>query len=206
MAVALMSPVASIGAPPRRLRVAVARARALALACACVCAVSAAPARADDGEGPASGSDPRTTRAFFAGVVLELAPFAVGGMMIADSGNRTVRRASVYVSTTGFTLAPLVAHGLEGEWGRGAVFASVPFACGVGLAVLMQQPDGDVLTEEGTKTTRIPFWIMASSALAASAAGVIDAALAPGRSRAHGLYFAPSRVPSGVAMNVGGTF
>jgi len=168
-----------------------------------VAIVGVAPrAYADDADAP----EQRTMTVLLVGGALELVPFAVGGTMVASSGDTTVRRASVYVASTGFTLAPLVAHGLMHEWGRGAAFASVPFACGVGLAVLMQQPEGDVLSQEGTKATRVPFWILASTALAASAAGLFDAALAPSRARRHALYVVPGRVPSGAVIQVGGTF
>jgi hypothetical protein len=164
----------------------------------------ARPAAASD-EG---ALDDRVPTVLFLGGGLELVPFAVGGAMVANSGDQTVRRASVYVSSAGFTLAPLIAHGVMREWGRGAAFAAVPLACGVALAIIMQQPNGDVLSEEGNIGTRVPFWTFASVALAASAVGVIDAALAPARAagRAHGLYVVPSRVPSGAAMNLGGTF
>jgi hypothetical protein len=148
----------------------------------------------------------RTSDALLAGAAIELVPFAVGGIMVSRSGNEVVRRASVYVTSAGFTAAPLVAHGIQDEWTRGAVFASVPFACGAGLAVLMQQPSGDVLQEEGTKPTRITFWVLASTAFVASAAGVVDAILAPRRVRSHGLYVAPVRVASGAILTIGGVF
>jgi len=150
----------------------------------------------------------RTTTAIVVGGALELAPFAIGGTMVANASDATVRRAGVYVSSAGLTLAPLLAHGMMSEWARGVPFAAVPFACGVGLAVLMQQPQGDVLSEQGTATTRVPFWALASLSLAASSFGLFDAALAPSRarSRTHALYLIPSRVPAGALINVGGTF
>jgi hypothetical protein len=185
----------------------VARARLLAGALAALTVMGAA--------GDAFADDPdvleqRTASMIFVSGALELIPFAIGGTMVANSGDVTVRRASVYVSSLGFTLAPLVAHGMMGEWVRGVPFASVPFACGVALAVLMQQPNGDVLSELGNPGSRVPFWALASTALAASTFGVVDAAFAPNRSRAragaHAFYVVPSRVPSGVALNFGGAF
>jgi hypothetical protein len=160
-------------------------------------------ARADDPD----ALEQRTATALLVGSALELLPFAVGGTMVANTQDATVRRASVYVSSLGFTVAPLVAHGLMHEWVRGVPFAAVPLACGIGLAIIMQLPNGDVLGPTlGNPDTRVPFWAFASTALAASSFGVIDAAFAPSRARTHALYLVPSRVPSGVALNLGGKF
>ncbi len=148
----------------------------------------------------------RTATALIVGGALALVPFAVGGAMVANTSDPTVRRASVYVSSAGFTLAPLVAHGVMNEWWRGSAFAAVPFACGVSLAVLMQQPGGDVLTDLGSKETRIPFWILASAAFAGGALGVIDAAMAPSRHGARAFYVVPSVDRTSVAVSLGGVF
>jgi hypothetical protein len=148
----------------------------------------------------------RTTMTLVAGGALELVPFAVGGTMIASTGDAGVRRAGVDVVSLGFVLAPLVAHGLMDEWGRGAAFAAPPLVCGVSVAVLMQVPQGDVLGPDlGTATTRVPFWALVSAALVSSAIGLVDAAFAPARAR-RSLYVAPSPVRSGLAINVGGEY
>jgi hypothetical protein len=148
----------------------------------------------------------RAPAAVVTGTTLFVVPFAIGGTMAALATSTDVRRGSMYVSSIGLTLAPLVAHGMLGEWGRGSLFSLVPLACGVGLAALMQMPDGDVLSELGSRDTRVPFWILASVGFAASAAGVVDATFAPSRARRSAFYVVPSPTKNGVALSIGGTF
>jgi hypothetical protein len=148
--------------------------------------------------------DGRTATTLMVGGALAFVPLAIGGTMVANTSDATVRRASVYVSSAGFTVAPLVAHGLMGEWGRGSAFAALPLACGVGLAILMQEPKGDVLSELATTSTRVPFWAMASTELAVAVFGIVDAALAPDRARRRAIYLVPGPVRSGAGISLGG--
>jgi hypothetical protein len=152
----------------------------------------ASPARADDADaGPAA--------AVVVGAATIFAGFAVGGTLMAATGDDTrANQAGWFVIESSFAVAPFAAHGVVGEWGRGALFASIPAATTLGtIPVFAVDPAG---VDHGSLPEQRIMWALFCAGLATSMAGVVDAALAPGRR----VTVAPSFTRTSAALAVGG--
>ena len=99
-----------------------------------------------------------------------------------------------------FTLSPIVAHGVVGEWGRGLLFAGVPAAMTGGTVALFQIEPGTV--NHGTLGQQRIMWGFFGAAFLASAAGIVDATLAAKRARP--LTIAPVVGTGRVGVEIGG--
>jgi hypothetical protein len=148
--------------------------------------------------------------ALFAGSATAVAGFAAGGILLGTSGDRNEPNNAGWLAIQGgFTLAPLVAHAVVGEWGRGALFSAVPAAMFGGSAGLMAYaPD---VVSGGTLEQQRVLWAFFGVAFLSSVVGVVDAALAGGRSKtaagatsARSLRLAPVATPGGAGLALGG--
>jgi hypothetical protein len=130
---------------------------------------------------PSARADPPDPAiAVAVGAATIVAGFALGGTMMATSGDGASQdEAGWLLLESGFVLAPLAAHGVMGEWGRGAVFASVPAATTLTTVPLFLVNPAAVV--HGTLPQQRVMWGLFCGGLAASMVGVIDAAFAPGR-------------------------
>jgi hypothetical protein len=140
------------------------------------------PARAQEA---APAPDPAV--ALLVGGATIFAGFAAGATVIAtgsDLGSPSdaaARQTQIgwWVMESGFALAPLTAHAVVGEWGRGALFSAVPTAAALGtIPVFAEQPSA---VEHGTLEEQRVMYVLYGVALLGAVAGVVDAALAPGR-------------------------
>ena len=113
------------------------------------------------------------------GIGIAGASLAYGSTLLTGSHSLAVKHDGLYVMDTGLTLAPLLAHGVGGEWGRGALFAVPPALSGLGMAALLSvRPDAPIRGKQ--KSQRIyPVLIMVS--VLGSAVGIFDAALVDAR-------------------------
>jgi hypothetical protein len=147
----------------------------------------------------ASGADPAV--ALVAGAAVSLAGFAVGGALLANSGDQAAQNNAGWLTIQGgFALAPLVAHGAVGEWGRGAAFASVPTAMFAGTATLFGlEPDA---VDHGTLPEQRVIWGLLCAGLFSGALGVVDVAFAPDRARS--VHVSPTVGATGVGLQIGG--
>jgi hypothetical protein len=162
----------------------------LAAALAAVSLVTAG-ARAD-------GPEPAVAVAVGAATVF--AGFVVGGTLIAASPGSAARtEAGWFAMESGFTLAPLLSHALVGEWGRGALFAAVPTATTLATEPVFSTNEAAV--EHGTLPQQRVMWGLFCGGLAASMAGIIDTAFAPGRS----VHVAPLLGAGSAGLLVGST-
>jgi len=145
----------------------------------------------------AEGPDPAL--AFAAGAATVFAGFVVGGtFMAANQGSASKTEAGWFALESGFSVAPLVSHGLVGEWARGAVFASIPTATTLAtIPVFLVNGAG---VEHGTLPQQRVMWGLFCGGLAASMAGVIDTVFSPGRA----LHVAPVLGAGGAGVVVGG--
>jgi predicted permease len=151
--------------------------------------------------GFARADEPDTSLAVLAGGATSLAGFIVGGAVLATGHRQTATNNAGWLSIEGgFVLAPLVAHGAVGEWGRGAAFSAVPAAALAGTAVLFDAVPGVV--DEGTLPQQRLMWSLFVTGLLASAVGVVDPALA-GR-RMHRVAVVPSVSRNEVGIQIGG--
>jgi len=140
---------------------------------------AAAPAHATPpGETRDAGASPGTT-ALVTGIALAGASLAYGGTLLTTGRGLAVKRDGLLVMDTGLTLAPLVAHGITGEWGRGALFSLAPAAGEIGMAILLAaHPDAPVVGKH--KSQRI-YPVLITVSVLGSALGIFDAALADER-------------------------
>jgi hypothetical protein len=150
-------------------------------------------ARADD------DSRPDGAAAFMVGAATILAGFAVGGTLVAASGENPAKNEAGWLTIeAGFTLAPLTSHAMVGEWGRGAAFASMPAATTLGsVPIFLNTQDavgsGVVAQQEG-------LWWCFVGGLATAIIGVVDATFAPSRA----LRVAPAVGPHTAGLMIGG--
>jgi hypothetical protein len=148
---------------------------------------------------PARAEGPDAALAFAAGAATVFAGFVVGGTFIAaNQGDAAREEAGWFALESSFTLAPLVSHGLVGEWARGAVFAAVPTAMTLGTIPVFLVNGAAV--EHGELPQQRVMWGLFSVGLAASMAGVVDTVFAPGRA----LHVAPAVGAGSAGVIVGG--
>jgi hypothetical protein len=139
---------------------------------------------------PARAADPDPALAFVAGAAISLAGFVAGSTVLATGGDDSGRsNAGWLVIEGGLALAPLAAHGVTGEWGRGAAFTAAPAAMLAGTATLFGLEPGTV--DHGTLPQQRVMWALFGAAIVSSMAGVVDAMFALDRRRA-GVHVAPA--------------
>lgn len=147
-----------------------------------VLVTAAVPARATPGSAANAANEPGAspgTTALVTGIAVAGASLAYGGTLLTTGRGLAVKRDGLIVMDTGLTLAPLVAHGVAGEWGRGALFGLVPAAGEIGMAVLLAaHPDAAV---KGKNKSQRIYPVLLSLSVLGSALGIFDAALADER-------------------------
>jgi hypothetical protein len=155
-------------------------------------------ARAADPPPPAP-PQPDGAVAFFVGAATILAGFAIGGTLVAASGeNARANEAGWLAIESGFALAPLTSHAAVGEWGRGAAFASIPAATTLAsVPIFLARTDA---IENGVIPQQEGLWWLFVAGLGAAVVGVVDATFAPGR-----LHVAPVIGPHDAGLTLGGT-
>ena len=149
--------------------------------------LAALPARAEGG--------PDGGLAVVVGAATIVTGMAVGGTLLAATGtSASGNEAGWLVMQGGFALSPLTSHAVVDEWGRGAFFAAFPAAAFAGtVPVFLQDP---AAVGSGSLWEQRFLWGFYCGGLATGVAGVVDAALAPGRaSRAQAPQAAASGFP-----------
>jgi hypothetical protein len=149
---------------------------------------------------PAHAEEPDAGLAILTGAGANLAGFIVGGAILATSHTNTQNSAGWLTLESGFVLSPLLSHGVEGEWGRGALFASVPAACLAGTATLFGVVPNTV--DQGSLPQQRLMWGLFVAGQFASAVGVVDAAFAPMRRR--NILIVPTVGLGQVGLQIGG--
>jgi hypothetical protein len=152
---------------------------------------------------PARAEPPDTGLAIFTGSATALAGFAAGGLLLGTSGDRTgPNNAGWLTIQAGFALAPLAAHGVVGEWGRGALFAAAPAAMGAGSVGLMGYAPNVVA--HGTLEQQRVLWGFFGVGFFSSAVGVVDAVFADRRALG-GVHVVPAAIAGGAGLSVEGS-
>src|SRR4051812_39857332 len=67
--------------------------------------------------------EPPVVAALLAGGATAALPFSIGGTMMATGRGTETRNAGAMVAMSGLAFAPFVAHGVVGEYRRGAFFS-----------------------------------------------------------------------------------
>jgi hypothetical protein len=128
-------------------------------------------------------SDRRAILGPVAGAVTAAAPFVAGCVLWAQNDHRALQTTGTFVMLSGFALAPWVAHGVQGRWRRAAVFGAISTATAAATVVYMEHRDP--FEPSYRNIERVPFGMLLTAALFASAAGVVDSFLvAPPRREA----------------------
>jgi hypothetical protein len=191
----------------KRLRPAVA-----GISFACACSLFSGHAAAADEETRDAELETRTTAAFVAGTALATIPFAIGATITSSSHEIETNNAGVITMQSGLLVAPLVAHGIVDEWGRGAIFSILPALSEAGMiTVLATTPKAVTHT---TLETQRYFYFLITGSLVGGSIGVIDALRAPARERARArerqraqsssLWFAPIVDTRTLGIGLGG--
>lgn len=175
--------------------------RPAAVAVLAVVALTVAPAHGQESQAGQEQKDPGPALAILAGAATTVAGFVVGATVVAANPDSPVRSAAGWLTIeAGFTLAPLAAHGLVGEWGRGAAFSAAPAAMlGGSLALFEYEP---LAANHGTRPQERILWALFSGGIFSSAVGVVDAAFAP--DRAPGLHVRPTVGAGTVGLSLEG--
>jgi hypothetical protein len=155
-----------------------------------------ASARAEAEPAP---SDRDAVLAGIVGAATAFAGFAVGGTLIGVTGdNAPANMAGWLTMESGFALAPLTAHAVVGEWGRGFAFSALPTAATLGSVPVFLYNEGAVI--HGSLPQQRWMYGFMVGAILSSGVGVIDATLAP---RRH-LYVTPTVGAGSAGVVVGG--
>jgi hypothetical protein len=162
----------------------------------------------------ARADEPDTALAFFAGASVNVVAVVAGGTAVstAPSGvGGDARRSFGWLGIeTGFVVAPLVAHGIVGEWGRGLLFSILPVAAVAGTAVMYaKRPDS---VENSSLDDQRVAWSLFTAALISSTAGLVDVLTAGDASgsrragrRPHGIGVVPFVAPTMAGLQVQGS-
>jgi hypothetical protein len=124
---------------------------------------------------PSRGAGPQGPKALLTGIAVAGSSLGLAGFMLASDAGLPVKHAGLAVLHGGLALAPLAAHGVVDEWGRGAVFAIAPALGGVGMAALVASHPGAPVVGKN-KSQRI-YPVLLSLSAVGSAIGIFDAAL-----------------------------
>lgn len=137
----------------------------LALAFFATVLTAPAPVRAD--------GEPDPTSALLSGAAVEVVGLIVGGAIVSSAhGNAMTDDAGWLGIQSAFVLAPVVAHGMSGEWARGGVLALPPAVAAGGTAVLFSKVPQTV--ENGTLPEQRWMWSFFTGGLLTSVFGVLD--------------------------------
>jgi hypothetical protein len=151
----------------------------------------------------ARAEEPDGGLALIVGGASSLAGMVVGGAVMAmNHGGNLAHSAGWLTIESGFTVAPFAAHAVVGEWGRGALFAAAPAAALAGTATLFGLVPGTV--DQGSIEQQRLMWGLFVGAEVAAVVGVVDAALAPWRSK--DIVIAPSVGAGQAGVQIGGVF
>src|SRR5205085_7534392 len=102
-----------------------------------------------------------------------VAGFAVGGMLIAAvNANEGQANAGWLTMESTFAIAPIVAHGVSGDWARGFAWAAAPAAAVGGTAGLFAYDKGTIF--HGSLAEQRWLWSFFGAGLAVGTAGLVD--------------------------------
>ena len=159
------------------------------------------PASAEPLPKPRVVREPPAALALVVGAVTAIVPFAIGGTLMATGGDQTTRNVGAMITEGGFALAPITAHGVVSEWGRGLAFAALPIAGTGAMGTLIGiRPDA---VEGGALGTNYAFVIILLGTIMTSTVGVVDVLFAPERAKDH-LRLTPVVGRGVVGLGLGG--
>jgi hypothetical protein len=97
----------------------------------------------------------------------------VGGLMMGRATNTFTRDAGTDIAGFGFAAAPLAGHLVNGEYARAAAFSATPLVM-AGADFGLMQASPNVIDQQGSPKTRVPFAIYFTVGLTSGVVGVVD--------------------------------
>ena len=137
----------------------------------------AAPAGAPPDEPPPIGlaagapADEPPPIGLAAGTATLIVPLIAGSALMAQDHTPHLQATGVIVMASGFALAPWVAHGLEGSWGRAALYGGVSLALSVAAVAAMEH--SNAFDPQVGNDRRIPMKIFLPLAMVSGGFGVV---------------------------------
>jgi hypothetical protein len=150
-------------------------------------------------------AEPPVAWSFGAGLATGLVSLAVGGALAATETYDN-RIAGSYVIMTGLTLAPVVSHLVSREWGRAAIFGSLPAFGLIGMTALLQTHPAVV--DEGNKDqTRVVYVVLLAYGVLSATGGIVDSLWAGERAKQRlNLTLTPTVGAGRVGLFLGGSW
>lgn len=128
------------------------------------------------------------------GGVTALVPIGIGAASMSHVGSLGNKNVGFVFAGAGLIAAPLFAHGVNGEWGRGALFCLPSLGLEAGMiGIVAARPDA---VFSGTTVTRTTFVGLFTASFFIATAGIVDAALVGDRDAGHGPF--GSREPASI--------
>lgn len=133
---------------------------------------------------PARADEPDAALGVFTGAATLVTGFGIGAVVVATSAEHDASRSQVGWVTmeSAFTVAPIAAHGVVHEWGRGLWFAAIP-AASIGGTSAVFAIDSEAV-RHGVLSEQRVLWGLFGAALFAGSVGVVDVMFAGDRARA----------------------
>ncbi len=182
--------------------------RTLVTLSTCFCVLSLARLGAAEEETRSTTSadarEPDETLALAVGAATELLPFAAGVSLMATTTSRNLTLDGLFLGEAGFVAAPVVAHGVVGEWGRGLRFAVLP-AIGASFLAGLVVARPSIVTSGLSTGLQYAFVLSIGESLFTSSLGVLDVTGATARQKQR-LHVVPFTEPHGGGLHLVGTW
>jgi hypothetical protein len=108
------------------------------------------------------------------GTATAIVPLVVGSALMANDRSPHLQEAGMIMMTSGFALAPWIAHGVEGSWSRAAIYGGATTLFSAATVVAMEA--SDAFNPHTGNRARIPMKIFLGLSLGSSAFGVVMSA------------------------------
>ncbi len=147
--------------------------------------------------------DGHVVPAFVTGAAIAGVSLGVGAGMVATGGSDASKGAGVVLAQAGLVVAPIVSHGVLGEWKRGSLFAVAPLVGSLGMLTLLEARPHTVAG--GPSTYQYAFSGLFTLSLLSSMVGVFDVTTFHDRARRVEVAVSPAISPGLVGIQVGGS-
>jgi hypothetical protein len=163
------------------------------------------PSAAESSTGDAGPPEPRAPRALLTGMLIAGGSLGVGSWLVAGSDDLRQIHAGLAIGGAGLSLAPLFAHGVAGEWQRGAWFSLPPAVASAGMLALVRAVPEAPLRGKRKSHSALLFPVLVGLNVVASGVGIVDAALVDER-RGTALRLTAAAAPGFTGLRLGGDF
>ena len=147
--------------------------------------------------------DPLVASALATGAAIAGVSLGLGAAVVATGASDASKGAGVIAAQAGFTLAPVLSHGMLGEWKRGSLFAVAPAVGTLGMLALLEARPHTVAG--GPSEYQYTFSTLFTLSVLSSMVGVFDVTMFHDRARRVDVAVSPTISPDLVGIHIGGT-